>query len=57
MIADCMGEYVENVDAFNHYLESIKPQNALLRAIRDVWAYIKNLFKGSEYRAKAIRTL
>lgn len=45
-----MGEYVENADAFNHYLESIKPQNALLRAIRDAWAYIKNLFKGAEVK-------
>lgn len=55
VIADRMGEYVENTDAFNHYLESIKPQNALLRAIRDAWAYIKNLFKGAEYRAETKR--
>lgn len=56
VIADRMGEYVENAEAFNHYLESIKPQNALLRAIRDAWAYIKNLFKGTEYRAETKRT-
>ena len=55
VIADRMGEYVENADAFNHYLESIKPQNALLRAIRDAWAYIKNLFKDAEYRAETKR--
>lgn len=55
VIADRMGEYVENADAFNHYLESIKPQNALLRAIRDAWVYIKNLFKGAEYRAETKR--
>lgn len=48
MIADRMGEYVEDADAFNHYLESIIPENALLRAIRDAWADIKNLFKDAE---------
>lgn len=50
-----MGEYVENADAFNYYLESIKPQNVLLRAIRDAWAYIKNLFKGAETKAEFVQ--
>ena len=55
MIADRMGEYVENTDAFNHYLESIKSQNVLLRAIREAWAYIKNLFKGAETKAEFVQ--
>ena len=49
-VADFMGEMVEEHDAFNNYLNSIKEENAILRGIKRVLKAISEFFNRKNKR-------